>query len=243
MADSEAFLSRWSRLKRQAAGQPDALPENAPQDRVADHSAELEGAASATVKPSVDGPPSIDLSALPPLEAITAATDIRPFLATGVPVEIARAALRRAWVADPKIRDFIGIAENQWDFTAPETIPGFGPLRAIDDVRRLVADVLGDSQDSQPVDAAKASAPDRMLASSAQPVEVGQAALAIPGDMQQSANGLPTLPANETSSSGFDEAGGDSGVVQPSIAADDHGDDDEVVMPARPRRHGGALPE
>jgi hypothetical protein len=29
------------------------------------------------------------------------------------------AALRRAWVSDPVIRDFIGIAENQWDFTNP----------------------------------------------------------------------------------------------------------------------------
>jgi TorA maturation chaperone TorD len=39
-------------------------------------------------------------------------------------------------VTDPAIRDFIGIAENQWDFNDPTAMPGFGPLRA-DDVLAL----------------------------------------------------------------------------------------------------------
>ena len=45
-----------------------------------------------------------------------------------MPAELTRAALRRAWVSDPAIRDFIGIAENQWDFNDPEAIPGFVSL-------------------------------------------------------------------------------------------------------------------
>jgi hypothetical protein len=57
-------------------------------------------------------------------------------LAPGVPPDLTRAALRRAWVADPKIHDFIGIAENQGDFTAVDAMPGFGPLGSPDDVRR-----------------------------------------------------------------------------------------------------------
>jgi hypothetical protein len=60
-----------------------------------------------------------------------------------VPAELTRAALRRAWVADPAIRDFVGLAENAWDFTAPGGVPGFGPLPAIDDVARLAAQVAG----------------------------------------------------------------------------------------------------
>jgi hypothetical protein len=28
----------------------------------------------------------------------------------------------------PEIRSFVGLAENAWDFTQPDTIPGFGPL-------------------------------------------------------------------------------------------------------------------
>jgi hypothetical protein len=54
-----------------------------------------------------------------------------------------QAALRRAWVAGPAIRDFFGLAENAWDFTAPGGVPGFEPLRAIDDVQRLAAQVAG----------------------------------------------------------------------------------------------------
>jgi TorA maturation chaperone TorD len=77
-------------------------------------------------------PPLFDLASLPPLQSITAGTDIRSFLGSSVPVELTRAALRRAWVTDPAIRDFIGIAESQWDFNDPNAMPGFGPLRAED---------------------------------------------------------------------------------------------------------------
>ena len=74
---------------------------------------------------------------LPPIESIGADSDIRPFLAAGVPVELARVALRTAWAADPAIRDFIGIAEGQWDFNDPDGIPGFGPLAAAEYPRDL----------------------------------------------------------------------------------------------------------
>ena len=60
-----------------------------------------------------------------------------------MPAELTKAALRRAWTTDPAIRDFIGIAENQWDFTDPTAMPGFGPLEATDDVRKLVAQAMG----------------------------------------------------------------------------------------------------
>ena len=49
-------------------------------------------------------------------ESIVAESDVRAFLAPGVPPELTRAALRRTWSADPKIRDFIGLSENSWDF-------------------------------------------------------------------------------------------------------------------------------
>jgi Protein of unknown function (DUF3306) len=68
---------------------------------------------------------------------------VSAFLRPGVPADLTQAALRRAWVADPAIRDFVGPAENSWDFNAPDGVPGFGPLRAIDDVQRLAAMVAG----------------------------------------------------------------------------------------------------
>ncbi len=53
------------------------------------------------LRPSRRSTPEFDLASLPSLDSITAATDIRAFLTPGVPTELARAALRRAWAADP----------------------------------------------------------------------------------------------------------------------------------------------
>jgi hypothetical protein len=92
--------------------------------------------------PNLAGPPFDPLS-LPPIEAIGPETDIRGFLAPGVPAELSRAALRRAWAADPKIRDFVGPADYDWDFNAPGAIAGFGPLEMTDEMRQVAARIIG----------------------------------------------------------------------------------------------------
>ena len=89
--------------------------------------------------------PEFDLASLPSLNSITAVTDIRAFLSPGVPKELARAALRRAWSADPAIRDFIGLAENAWTSPIPRDA-GFGALPAGYDVKKLVAQIFGESE-------------------------------------------------------------------------------------------------
>lgn len=137
MSEPENFLSRWARLKREAAETPDDAAPDAP---AKDVRAETPAEETAPPAPELE----FDISALPPIESITASTDIRAFLAPGVPPELKRAALRRAWVADPTIRDFVGIAENQWDFNDPDAIPGFGSLGPLDDVARLLAQVIGE---------------------------------------------------------------------------------------------------
>jgi hypothetical protein len=43
------------------------------------------------------------------------------------------AAKLQALVADPTVRDFQGLSENSWDFSKPESIPGFGPYRGAGD--------------------------------------------------------------------------------------------------------------
>ena len=128
MSESENFLSRWSRLKREAGSE-----ESGDEKRTAD------------ALPDADIPSSaaFDPACLPPIESIVAGSDIRLFLQAGVPAELTRAALRSAWSADPAIRDFIGIAESQWDFNDPATIPGFGSLGATDYAGNLAARVLG----------------------------------------------------------------------------------------------------
>lgn len=112
----EEFLARWSRRKR--ASRSDAPPAE---------TAKPAGEASVP-SPGAEAEPDVDLGSLPPIDAITAATDVTAFLRKGVPHELMHMALRRAWSADPAIRDFIGLAENAWDFNDPKAMPGFGPL-------------------------------------------------------------------------------------------------------------------
>ena len=76
--------------------------------------------------------------------SIDAATDITAFLRKGIPQELSRAALRRAWAADPAIRDFVGLAENAWDFNDPNAMPGFGPLDcSAEQIDALVGRIVG----------------------------------------------------------------------------------------------------
>ena len=38
----------------------------------------------------------------------------------------------RALLADPAIRNAVGLSENAWDFSIPDGVPGFGPILAAD---------------------------------------------------------------------------------------------------------------
>jgi len=136
MSANERFLARWARRKR--AGATNARGQPNP-DESGDQSA-LEASLPPRETPSLADPKS-----LPPIETIGAGSDIRPFLAIGVPAVLTRAALRRAWSADHAIRDFIGLSENSWDFNAPSGVPGFGPL-TIEDARRLLARVMEETE-------------------------------------------------------------------------------------------------
>jgi hypothetical protein len=139
------FIARWSRLKREAENETSrpkqpGPPQASPQQQPASTAGEIRGEVE----------PPFDPATLPPIESIVAGTDIRAFLQKGVPAELTKGALRRAWTTDPAIRDFIEMAENQWDFTDPSSIPGFGALQAGDDVRQLVSQAMGELSTPQP---------------------------------------------------------------------------------------------
>ena len=147
MSEPENFIARWSRRKR-AAEEADATPAKAAPAAADQDTEDSKHRASETAKRDEPLPVGgselpFDLSKLPPLEAIGADTDIRAFLAPGVPPDLARAALRRAWSADPTIRDFVGLSENAWDFNAPDAIPGFGSLEMTDELRRQITQMVG----------------------------------------------------------------------------------------------------
>jgi len=143
VSDQENFLARWSRRKREteraASDEAQSAPSQgtpAPAPSAAPEEDARAGASNEAAQES-----DVDLASLPPIESITAATDIRAFLAPGVPAALTRAALRRAWAADPAIRDFVGLAENAWDFNAPDAIPGFGSVLPAQEAQRLIAEM------------------------------------------------------------------------------------------------------
>jgi len=152
MSGDSNFIARWSRLKQQAAEEKRSPPVAGPtaDDRRSADAEIGQEAGAKTEAPrghaaakAVESEPPFDPASLPPIESIVAGTDIRAFLQKGVPAALTKAALRRAWTTDPAIRDFIEVAENQWDFTDPTAIPGFGPLQASDNLRQLVEQGLG----------------------------------------------------------------------------------------------------
>jgi hypothetical protein len=177
MSEPENFIARWSRRKREAAQEPAAA-----QDAEATKPpAALDAAVESVRAPEDQGgardvesaqggagePAACDLTKLPPIETITAESDIRAFLSPGVPPEMTRAALRRAWAADPKIRDFVGLADYDWDFVTPGAITGFGSLEVTDELRReverMVGRSLGGEDGEQPAPTAAKGQADRPL--------------------------------------------------------------------------------
>lgn len=145
MSGHEGFLERWSRRKREAASEPDSRPddeESKKNEAAAAAPAERRGSPETRDTPAGKPFDVVDLD-LPSIDSIDANTDVCAFLQPGVPAELTRAALRRAWSADPAIRDFVGLVENGWDFNNPVGIPGFGPISA-GDVARLLSQLVGE---------------------------------------------------------------------------------------------------
>ena len=150
----EHFIARWSRRKQEAKGDHAEPAQEEPSG--------ARGSAFSSRAAAEPIPPETELSNLPPIESIDAATDIMAFLRKGIPQELSRAALRRAWSADPAIRDFVGLAENAWDFNDPNAMPGFGPLhysaeQVSDLVRRIVGGVVEAATDPNVVAVAEAT--------------------------------------------------------------------------------------
>jgi hypothetical protein len=124
MSEQDEFLLRWMRLKRASAEAADT--------------------------PNSLEPVALDPASLPAIETITAESDIGVFLQAGVPEDLLRAALRSAWMTDPKIRNFIGTAESQWDFNDPNAMPGFGELSEVVSAHSVVSHSVADLDREMP---------------------------------------------------------------------------------------------
>ena len=199
----EDFLARWSRRKRESRAEPanPAAAQSAPPVEVKDDQNEL------------------DLSSLPSIDEIDAATDITSFLRKGIPQDLSRAALRRAWAADPTIRDFVGLAENAWDFNDPTAMPGFGPLDCTsEELAALVDRIVGGVRE------AVQSSPPASIETADSSAELHQAVASEPSDVTElpAETGCPTIPV----------------AAQPTVAKGFA----DLAEPVRPHTHGGALP-
>jgi Protein of unknown function (DUF3306) len=207
----ENFLARWSRRKRETTA-VDSPPQIEPADAAAPP------AAPATTSEDHE----VDLTRLPSLQSITGETDITAFLRKGIPQELSRAALRRAWETDPAIRDFIGLAENAWDFNDPNAMPGFGPLDYTEEqLAALVDRVVGGVR----------SAAEQLAAT--MPEKIQDAELAVSHERPEPiAAPQPARPISTEQSPLSVAAAQPQG---PDEATDD-------APAARPRTHGSALP-
>jgi hypothetical protein len=238
----EGFLARWSRLKRSggkesteteagsATAGPAAKPVATPSSQPAIEPAAAQAgvAAESEAETETETETEIDLASLPPIESLTAESDITVFLRKGVPVALRNRALRRLWSLDPTIRDFIGPADYAWDWNVPGGAPGYAAqIASGPDVEALADRILGLARDtSRGEPAAEAGEADAGSES------------ATPG-----AEPLPPAPVEPVRLS-------DASRLEPQEPARTQGDAASApataagpARPAPPRpRHGGAVP-
>ena len=218
MSEPENFLARWSRRKAEAEQPADRADD-------ANERGELQqpggAAAEAKDEQAKKEGDEVDLSKLPPIESIGPETDIRAFLQKGIPPELTRAALRRVWTSDPAIRNFIGIAENQYDFATGSDIPGFGPLTPADDVARMVREIMREGVPRPPPRSEPEPSPEADAETLEKNTETAEVADEAPAAREVAA--LDDVPPEND-----------------AAQQNDVGEEDEA-SPA-PHSHGGALP-
>lgn len=214
----EAFLARWSRRKRAAKdGEGTTAPAVA-------------GAEAGRQPNDGDGPdPPIDLTTLPKIDDLLPDSDIRAFLQKGVPEELRRLALRKAWALDPRIRDFVEMAENQYDWNVPGGAPGFGDLDPKANLESLLAQATGALREAADT-VAGADGP-----RTAAPLEVRAQA-----DAPRPASTDPADPA--AAARPLEPAAAAVPAPLPEDAAIRDGEHETDKPARRARRHGGALP-
>ena len=148
----EGLLSRWSRRKLQAERKKKQSARARPAQRTAteETSSGVPENRTRFENEETEGLPELsaeELARLPAVEELTGASEVTQFLRRGVPKALRNAALRRIWVLDPAIRDYLGEARDYaYDWNTPDGVPGSGPLLASDNVEAMLDRVMGDHE-------------------------------------------------------------------------------------------------
>jgi hypothetical protein len=226
----EGFLSRWSRLKREPdapAARPDA------------------SAGAPDPSPLPEGKTLDDLLAeLPRLEDLVPGQSLTAFMQPWVPTGVRNAALRRMWLLDPAIRDYVSPAlDYAYDYNTPGGAPGFGTMETGQDAIREVAEMF-DRALGKTASEASAEAPADAQDNLSQAARETPAAPHFAASQQDGADPTPAaqgvaggamadLPKSPPASS--------ETAMQGDVAAHNNANAMNDLRP-RGRRHGGALP-
>ena len=254
MAGEGGFLARWSKRKRgdlvesEAVLSPAAIP-------VPPVSAPDEPPVQLNLPdvPEVDEP-AFDLASLPTLDELTGTSDMSAFLQKGVPEALRNAALRKAWVLDPSIRDHIEPIECGWDFNDPNSMTGFGALDANVDPAAMLKQIMGQPEPAEP----ESAEPMPGETVSGEPLADGAPSRGTLADADAAPDASPAVSGEERENADADsvdpEEKGLFAVEVPQTAAgilplnhaalqyDGIDKVEEFPLIAGKRRHGGAVP-
>jgi len=211
----DGFLSRWSRLKRESTSEPRS---------------ELANPVSAPVPAAEEGAlpegKSLEqlIAELPRVEDLAPGQSLAAFMQDWVPSAVRNAALRRMWLLDAEIRDYVSPAlDYAHDYNTPGAVPGFGTMETSEEAVREVSEMF-----------------DRALLRGRQDESSGAAAGCAESPQQEgegpAANRSQPPPAIARQA--------EPGTTRLEGAADAARDTMSDPAPARPsgRRHGRALP-
>lgn len=142
MSRPDGFLSRWSRLKQEAA-RP-APPPPAVPDEAARAAREAEQARMAAIRAEEEAREREALLArLPKLEDLRADSDFSQFMHPLVPSPLRSAALSRLWSLDAAIRGYEDPARDYaWNWNVPGGVPGGGPAPSSEEVQSTLREIF-----------------------------------------------------------------------------------------------------
>ncbi len=189
----EAFLSRWSRLKRTAVKpEPEAVDVAPPVEETAALPVAVAGEMPAdpvqldapTDAPTdADGETDDPLKDLPPIEELTGESDFTPFLRAEVPEDLHRQALRKLWTSDPIYANDDGLKDYADDYASLFT--GNVPVKTLYRVGEGFLNMLDKAEEStQGVPDAEPVAAAELTAESGTPVPQ----LSVPSSSDSRAN-------------------------------------------------------
>lgn len=225
MIDEEGFLARWSRRKRAVAKAVSAAESSRPEPLVA------VADAAARETEIVEQPAPAPLPELPSLEAIVADTDIRAFLAKGVPFELRQAAIARAWTADPVIREFVEMADYDWDWNAPADAPT--SARSLAALADRIFEAMPETGAAGPPNTTNAAV-ERDIADQSHPADgIGDELSQHSDEASLGGRADPESSDADSNDISLDKADISQPRIQPA----------QPILPSVQRRHGLALPE